>query len=165
MDISEYIEERLEKQKDWYQGKASYNKKRFMNFQTTIIILGALIPLIVVFVGSSVLTVGAIEISSGHISAVIAAIIAILAGIDKLTQPQTNWFNYRANEEMLKKEKWMFEFNSGPYNGLKGAVAEKLLVDRVESIISSDIARFASAEYKDDGNNNHNGGATPPTTG
>lgn len=146
MNISEYIENRLQAQQDWYMKKANLNKSRFMNFQTVIIILGAIIPLIVVFkdVGAKLFSVG----WSGPASAVIAALIAILAGMDKLTQPQANWFNYRSNEEMLKKEEWMYYFRTGPYNDLDDKRAEKILVDRVESIISADIARFAQAEYK-----------------
>ena len=154
-EISEYIKKRLEDQQIWYMNKASKNKRRFMNFQTIIIILGALIPLIVVFDDFIILNIiPATQDSPGftitplHFTAIMAAIIAILAGIDKLTQPQANWFNYRANEEMLKKEEWMYKFKTGPYTGLDDSEAEKLLVDRVESIISVDIARFTSAEYK-----------------
>ncbi len=47
--VNNYLKDRLKKQQEWYQIKANSNKKRFMRFQTIIIILGALIPLIVVF--------------------------------------------------------------------------------------------------------------------
>ncbi len=149
--ISKYVKERLQDQQEWYCEKASLNKKRFMRFQTTIIILGALIPLIVVFDNFAEGLFGKLDVLDGLpglISAIIAATIAILAGIDKLTQPQTNWFNYRSNEEMLKKEEWMYHYLVGPYKGLSKGDAEKQLVERVESVISADIARFAQAEYK-----------------
>lgn len=84
MEISEYIKDRLKKQQTWYEGKASSNKKRFMRFQTVIIILGALIPLTVVFGNKLPLVFNE---WTGPFSAVISATIAILAGIDKLTQP------------------------------------------------------------------------------
>ncbi len=142
--VEKYLEERLKKQQKWYRVKASSNKKLFMRFQTIIIILGALIPLIVVFFRMS----PALEKWSGPTSAAISAIIAVLAGIDKLTQPQTNWFNYRSNEEMLKKEEWMYSYLVGPYKNLSQSDAKTLLVERVESVISADIARFAQAEYK-----------------
>jgi hypothetical protein len=142
--VDNYLEERLQKQQKWYQSKATVNKKRFMRFQTIIIILGALIPLIVVFFPMSTV----MEKWTGPVSAAISAIIAVLAGIDKLTQPQTNWFNFRSNEEMLKKEEWMYRYLAGPYSGLSADAAEKQLVERVESVISADIARFAQAEYK-----------------
>ncbi len=142
--VDTYLKERLKRQQEWYQIKASSNKKRFMRFQTIIIILGALIPLIVVVFPM----ISVLEKWSGPTSAAISAIIAVLAGIDKLTQPQTNWFNYRSNEEMLKKEEWMYRYLVGPYKNLSKSDTEKLLVERVESVISADIARFAQAEYK-----------------
>jgi hypothetical protein len=173
-DISEYIKDRLKHQQNWYEDKASMNKRRFMNYHTLIIILGSLIPLIVVFEGfvtwnilKATTSSAGFTLTSGHYSAVIAATIAILAGIDKLTQPQVNWFNYRANEEMLKKEEWMYKFKTGNYVGLNDKEAEKLLVNRVESIISADIARFTNSEYKaeseDAGNNHESTNGTPNT--
>ena len=145
MEIAQYIEERLTAQQAWYETKASANKRVFMNYQTTVIIFGALIPLIVVFE-----PVFKMEGWTGPASAVIAAIIAILTGLDKLNQPQANWFNYRANEEMLKKEEWMYKFKAGPYRGIHPTEVDKVLVERVESVISADIARFAQAEYQKD---------------
>ncbi|TDI86430.1 MAG: DUF4231 domain-containing protein [Caldithrix sp.] len=145
MEIAQYIEERLTAQQAWYEKKASANKRVFMNNQTTVIILGALIPLIVVFE-----PVFKMDGWTGPLSAVIAAFIVILTGLDKLNQPQANWFNYRANEEMLKKEEWMYKFKAGPYRGVEPTEIDKVLVERVESVISSDIARFAQAEYKKD---------------
>ena len=82
----------------------------------------------------------------GPISAVISAIIAVIAGLDKLFQPQPNWFNYRANEEMIKKEEYHHKYKAGVYNGLSEEEASKLLVERVESIISADIARMTNKE-------------------
>ena len=144
MEISEYIENRVKSQQNWYEKKASKNKRLFMHFQTAVIVLGAAIPVLVV---CEQLTT--VKGWSSPVSAFISAIIAILAGIDKLRQPQANWFNFRANEEMLKKEQWLHEFKAGPYRNVKHAEVNKLLVERVESIISADIARFAQAEYKE----------------
>lgn len=143
MDIKNYIEARIKEQQDWYESKASRNKRLFMHIQTTVIILGAVIPLLVV----AEKLIG-VDGWSSPFAAGISAVIAILAGLDKLRQPQANWFNYRANEEMLKKEQWLHEFKAGPYRHASPEEANKLLVERVESIISADIARFAQPEYK-----------------
>lgn len=159
-----YLEERLQKQRAWYERKATQNKKQFMRTQTTIIILSALIPLLVAFDGAlsivldplleTLFAVPAAEAPNwaSVFSALISAVIAILASIDKLNQPQTNWFNYRANEELLKKEEWMFHFGVGPYSlnvpdpKEKLRLRTRLLVERVEGIISADIARFTQSE-------------------
>ena len=144
MDIKEYIKTRLNEQESWYERKASSNKKQFLNYQKVIIILGSVIPL-VVLIGS---VVEEFQPFSGVISAFISAAIAIIAGFDKLFQPQTNWYNYRANEEVMKKEKWLYEFEVGPYTGLNKADAEKLLVERIEGVISADMVRFSKAQEK-----------------
>ena len=113
--------------------------------QTSIIVLGALIPLLVVF-ESSIGPLNGEEHWAALASALISAVISIIAGLDKLNQPQTNWFNYRSNEEMLKKEEWMFNYKAGPYAGLKDKEADVKLVTRVESVISADVARFSQTE-------------------
>lgn len=141
MGINEYVEQRLKHQQQWYEEHASTNKRMFMRYQAVIIVLGALIPVVVVLGETYTMTN-----ISGPLSAAISAVISILAGIDKLQQPQTNWFNYRSNEEALKKEQWMYLFNAGPYDGLARIDADRLLVERVESIISADIARFTKAD-------------------
>jgi hypothetical protein len=143
MDTHEYLQNRLKDQLTWYDTKATFNKRVFMNFQMTIIILGAVIPLVVVLapIGRHLFPTLPFGLT-GAISAIISATISIIAGIDKLTQPQTNWYNYRAVEENLKKEEWFYKFKAGGYKGLDEKEASIVLVERVESIIAADIARF-----------------------
>ncbi|MBT33986.1 MAG: hypothetical protein CMO01_30355 [Thalassobius sp.] len=144
MNIQEYIESRLESQRKWYEQKANMSKKSFMNYQKIIIILGAVIPVNVILF---TLVPDSIKSFEGLLNAIISCIIAIVAGFDKLSQPQTNWFNYRANEEVLKKEKHLFEFKAGPYRDIDSEEEmKKLLVERVESVISADISRFVQTQ-------------------
>ncbi len=138
--MNDYLKERVEKQRMWYETKASSNKKIFLRYQTIIIILGALIPVLVAFEG----VFPELEAWGGPIAALIAAVIAVIAGLDKLKQPQPNWFNYRANEETMKKEEWLYKFKAGQYKGLGDQDANQLLVERIESIISADIARVTN---------------------
>ncbi len=65
-------------------------------------------------------------------------------------QPQPNWFNYRANEEQLKKEEWLHRFRVGPYKDLDDDQSSQLLVERVESVISADISRMIKTNGKKD---------------
>ena len=142
--MENYIEERLQKQKKWYEEKANQNTKLFFSYQTVIIILGATIPVIVALET----VIKPLVVWGGPITAVISAIIAIYAGLDKLKQPQPNWFNYRANEEMIKKEEWFYKFRAGVYRDLNEEEANNFLVERIESIISADIARMTSLTEK-----------------
>jgi hypothetical protein len=144
--MNDYLEERVRKQQKWYEDKANENKTRFISYQTVIIVLGALIP---VLVACESVYPPLIEYG-GPLAAVISAIISILAGLDKLKQPQPNWFNYRSNEEALKKEEWFFKYKAGPYRTLGNKQAEILLVERIESIISADIARTLSSDERED---------------
>jgi ABC-type multidrug transport system fused ATPase/permease subunit len=142
--MQEYIDERITKQREWYEKKANDNKSLFFTYQTIIIILGATIPVIVAVAPH----ISFITISVGPITAFISAIISIVAGMDKLRQPQPNWFNFRANEEMMKKEEWLYKYRAGVYKGLADKEANLLIVERIESIISADIARITSYEQK-----------------
>jgi hypothetical protein len=156
--MEEYLKERVERQRKWYEVKATSNKKTFITYQTIIIILGALIPVLVAFEGAY----EPLKEWSGPIAAVIAAIIAIIAGLDKLKQPQPNWFNYRANEETIKKEEWLFKYKAGQYKGLSDEDANQLLVERIESIISADIARVTNLKGKEDTEGRGGGGGGEP---
>jgi hypothetical protein len=137
--MKKYIEERSGYQRKWYQIKADKNKKLFFEFQTWIIILGASIPILVVLEGLS----DFIDKYGGLAAAIISATITVLAGLDKLYQPQPNWFNYRANEESIKKEEWFYKYKAGRYIDLNDEVANNLFIERIEGIISSDIARVS----------------------
>jgi len=139
-----YLEERVKSQREWYEGKANTNKQTFMSYQTTIIILGAIIPVIVACES----IIPALMEYGGPITAVISAIISIFAGLDKLKQPQTNWFNYRANEEAIKKEEWFYKYMAGPYTGMTDEDAKQTFIERIESVISADIARVTNITVK-----------------
>jgi hypothetical protein len=163
--MSDYLEDRVKPQRQWYETKASTNKKLFVSYQRTIIILGALIPVIV----ASELPFPFIKDYVGLVTSVIAAVIAVCAGLDKLNQPQTTWFNYRATEEAIKMEESFFLYRAGPYRDLSPTEAQVLLVERVEGMISADIARFANlgkkaAPEKDDGDEERSGEARRPAT-
>jgi hypothetical protein len=141
--IRDYLRDRLEDQKGWYSRKADKNKKWFMRYQTIVIVLGALIPVIIV-----ILEVLDLSNLQGVFSAFISGVITIVAGIDKLENPQTNWYNYRANEEKLKKEGHLYEFRVGSYRDLDDDEAERMLVENVENIVSSDVVRFVQHQQR-----------------
>lgn len=150
-NINTYVTERLQDQRNWYGNRANTNKRKFMSYQKTIIILGAVIPLLVVLEGTF-LKITALPNWSGMVGALISAVISVVAGFDKLQQPQDNWYNYRATEEVLKKEEWWFKFEAGPYANLSRIEAEKLLVERVENAIASDMANFLATRAREKDN-------------
>ena len=122
-----YIKNRLDDQINWYSGKANQNKARYHGSQVLIIIAAALIPVI------NIIDFAPIE--TRIFSTILAGTIIGAAGILQLKKFQENWILYRATEEILKKEKNMFENGAGEYSELADDQKHKLLVERVEAII------------------------------
>jgi len=134
----DYFMKRYMGQITWYDQKAVFNKKIFMWYQRIVIFLGALIPIIVA-IGSYV---PFIKEYSGLLSAVISGVIAVVAALDKLQQPMSNWYNYRNIAENLKKEQYYYDFKIPPYQNLSEMAMKRLFVERVEGTVASDINRF-----------------------
>lgn len=64
----------------------------------------------------------------------IATLVAITNGINKLIKFKDNWINYRNIYETLRKEPYLMEAELGDYSDCDDKY--KLFVDRVESLIS-----------------------------
>jgi hypothetical protein len=129
-----YMKERLEKQIEWHSKKARHNKLRFRQLQITILVASAIIPII------NVANIG--DVQTRIISSIIGGIILVITGVTQLEKYQENWILYRTSAELLKKEKYFFENNAGEYSKVDGPEKNKLLVERVESIVSSETSKY-----------------------
>lgn len=133
-----YIATRLKHEMEYYDNRADGYRNRYLRYQTWIIILGAIIPII------TVIDTSFTELSNWHIgsiaSAIIAAIIAILAGVDKLQQTQSRWNIMRYCAQMLKREEMLYRNRIGDYDNTSDKDAKQLLVKRTEGILYYDIA-------------------------
>jgi hypothetical protein len=129
-----YKEKRLEEQIDWHRKKARHNKLRFRVCQIITLISSAIIPII------NVANIG--DFQTRVISSIIAGIIAVVTGLTQLEKYQENWVLYRTSTELLKKEKYFFENNAGEYSNLDDVQKNKLLVERVESIVSAETSKY-----------------------
>ncbi|QUG82744.1 DUF4231 domain-containing protein [Bacillus nitratireducens] len=143
MDISEdsYFQERLGTQIDWYDTKSIDCQKKFKRLRTTVISLSASIPFFVGFISDFEFFE---EIVSG-----IGVIIVILEARLSLTKYHEKWIEYRSICETLRHEKYMYLTRTGVYE-IDNPF--KLLVERVENVISRENVNWASL------NNNNNGG-------
>jgi len=154
----DYLHQRLLIQQRWYETQANRHKRLFMELQTGVLALSLSIPLLLI--GEPVLTtlgngllhqllpqVPGLSNWATPLSALLSALIALLTGLEKLHQPQVHWFNYRLNEEWLKKEAWLYRCQIGAYQGLTAVQAEQRLVNRVENLIAADVSRFKQGEY------------------
>jgi hypothetical protein len=133
-ESSNYREERLKEQIRWHSEKSHHNKVRFRLYQIITLIASVIIPII------NVSNIADFQVRI--ISSIIAGIIAVATGITQLEKYQENWILYRTSAELLKKEKYFFENNAGEYSTLNDAERRKLLVERVESIVSAETSKY-----------------------
>jgi len=138
MNEQEYLEQRLDDQLDWYDGKSARNQTSYKILRTIELVTAAMIPLsAAVFNGMSWFA---------WLAAGLGAIIAIASAISGLFRFQENWIQYRTTAEQLKHEKFLFLTRSEPY---AGDDAFTLLVQRVEGLIARETSSWAQAVKKD----------------
>lgn len=74
----------------------------------------------------------------------------MLEGLLHLNQHQQNWITYRSTCEALRHEKYLYLGHGGPY--AKAQDAHALLAERVESLVSQEHAKWASAGQQQQAN-------------
>jgi uncharacterized membrane protein YgaE (UPF0421/DUF939 family) len=128
--IDGYIHGRLDEQINWYSFKGRENKRNFTRLQIIVIITGAAIPLINI--------IDFLPISTRLASALLGALIAIVTSILGLYKYEENWYHYRKTAESLKKERYLFLFDAGEYFGKQNEEKNRLLVQKIETLVSED---------------------------
>lgn len=126
MSETQYMQERVDDQLNWYSNKSTYNKNWFHRLQVITLVAAASIP---------VLTLVSSDISMRILVACVGAIAAVAAGVTSLCRFRDLWVDYRATAEILKNEKYLYLTRSGPYDG-EGAFNQFVL--RVENILAQE---------------------------
>jgi hypothetical protein len=117
------------------QIKSIYNQKWFKRLKYLEILCAALIPLIAT--------------QSALVTGLLGALIVFLEAFQHINQFQHNWIIYRSNCEALRHEKYLYIARSSPYN-LPDEEAKKELAKRVESLISTEHAKWVTGTSKAD---------------
>jgi Protein of unknown function (DUF4231) len=131
---------RLNDQLDWYDKKSGDNQRRYKQIKVAQLVLAGSIPVFAL-----------VEAAWGSwITAILGASVVILEGFQQLGQYNNLWVTYRATAEQLKHEKYLFLARSGPYHGLEGQEALRLLAERVEERVSTEHAKWVSERSKQD---------------
>jgi len=138
VDISKYLEERVEDQLNWYDKKAVFHKNRFRLFQFVTIIASAIVPIVNIVPIDD----GNYSTLTRYISSILGATIAIVTAITQLEKYQESWILYRTTHELLKKEKFLFKNNAGDYSNLSQDDRNRLFVERIETIVSSETTKY-----------------------
>jgi hypothetical protein len=131
---------RLEDQIEWYDKKSVRSQYCFKVLKVIEIVAAVLIPLSAGI--SAILPIPYPTI----IAAVLGALIVVLESFQSLYQFQSNWISYRSTCEELKHEKFLWLAKAGHYANAKEP--DRLLAERVESIVSTEHAKWVSAQEK-----------------
>jgi Protein of unknown function (DUF4231)/Protein of unknown function (DUF2795) len=144
--LPSYINDRLDNQTAWYGKKSAYNKLRFRICQLIIIVASAVIPIINLGVPFAL---G--ESSLGHalgITAILGGVITIVTALSQMDAYFETWVLYRTTGEALKRERFLYMNSAADYSNLSGEAKNKLLVERVEAILSSENSKFLSLQQQ-----------------
>jgi len=127
--------ERLEDQIHWYDCKSINCQRWYKRLKTVTIVSASLIPVVAGFMNPRY---------SNLVVSALGGLVALVEGFQQLHQFHPNWIAYRCTCEALKHEKYLYLATAGPYG--KAANPRTLLVERVESIVSQEHAKWSSTQ-------------------
>lgn len=126
--------ERLETQVRWYSRKSRQNGRFYRWLKTVTMVSAASVPVLSTRAGGA-LYAGALGV-----------VIVVSEGLQQLNQFHANWLAYRFTAEALKREKYLFLAQAGPYASVPNPLP--LLAERVESLVSQENAKWISTQQE-----------------
>jgi hypothetical protein len=131
---STYIQERVNPRIDWYDKRAVSCKRTHMFLQYFVAV--ASIVMVVILNEPDFPRL---------VLALLAGLIAIASTIERIGQFGDRWHMYRATYEALQSETNLYSNKAGPYASGEG---DRLIVERVEAVLSSEGTRWGSLVTK-----------------
>jgi len=131
----EYVERRLEAQEKWHDARAKLNKRLFYTAEVATVLAGAAIPVVNLWAVQDAYL-------AGVLSAILGGVVVVAAAIGKLFKFHDNWLHYRALVEALAREKELYAAGAGDYAAVEGRERDRLVVERVENLLSNKTAQF-----------------------
>ena len=110
-------------------------QRRFYTAKVATLLAGAAIPVANLWVAED-------PFWTGVFSAVLGGVVVVAASVGKLFKFHENWLQYRTLVEALEREKELYSVGAGDYAELDEAGRNRLLVERVESILASTTSQF-----------------------
>jgi hypothetical protein len=123
---------RLETQISWYDRRSGQAQLRYKWFKGLEIGCAALVPFI-----SQI---------NGNATAILGVAIILFEALQQINQWQHNWITYRSTCEALRHEKYSYMGHSGPYKDMGEISAKQALVERTESLISTEHSKWISRQ-------------------
>ena len=130
MTQEEYIDERLNQFKDWYDKKAVAAKRNYQWMRAATVVGSAIVPVLIN------LEIAYINI----ITTIISLMVVVLVSLESVLHYREQWKNYRSTEQLLSKEYFNFTTGEGSYRNKEEKEAFLDFVDRVENAIASENA-------------------------
>jgi hypothetical protein len=130
MSQEEYIDERLNQFREWYDKKATQAKKIYQRMRAITVGGGAIVPVLIN------LPFSGIEL----VATTISLIVVVFVSLESVFHFREQWKNYRATEQLLAKEYFNFVTAEGPYREQAEKEAFLNFVNRVENAIASENA-------------------------
>jgi hypothetical protein len=134
----EYLQRRLEEQRQWHSDKAAWNKRWFYRTEIATLFAGAAIPIM------SLLCVNHPS-RAGVLTAILGAVVVLAAAFAKLFKFHENWLQYRTVVETLGREKELYLNATADYAEPDERRRNQLLVERVENILAATTSQFVAA--------------------
>src|SRR5262249_1602269 len=134
----DYVQRRLEPQKEWHDNRAKINKWCYFTVEVTIVLAGAAIPVVNLWAAKDTYI-------AGVLSAFLGGVVVVITAIGKLFKFHDNWLHYRALVEALGREKELYTAIAGDYAKLDEEERDRTLVERVEYLIADKTAQFLAA--------------------
>jgi Protein of unknown function (DUF4231) len=123
--------QRLEDQVSWYDEKSQGSQRAYKRIKVVQLVAAAAIPVV------------AVAEATAWVTAALGGVVLVLEGLQQLGQYQQNWITYRSTCEALKHEKFLFLARAGPY--ADSVATDRVLAERVESLVSQEHAKWAAA--------------------
>ncbi len=130
MSPEEYIDERLNQFREWYDKKATKTKRLYQWMRAITVVGGAIVPVLIN------LPINNIDL----IATLISLTVVVFISLESVFHFREQWKNYRSTEQLLAKEYFNFVAGEGPYKKLDAREAFLVFVERVENAIASENA-------------------------
>ena len=128
--------ERLEDQLGWYDAKSQSCQQAYKRTKLVQLVVAAAVPVLALADVARVAT------------AITAAVVVVLEGVQQLYQWQTNWILYRSTAEALKHERFLYQAMAGPYTGSNRRL---VLAEKIEGLVSQEHAKWAETSQRSEG--------------
>jgi hypothetical protein len=126
----EYIDERFNPMRGWYDKKATNTKNLYLRMRAASVVGGAIVPVLInVHIGK----IGDLFIDI--LTSAISLVVVVFVSLESVFHYRERWNNYRSTEQLLSNEYFKFVSGEGPYSKLENREALLTFINRVEGII------------------------------